>query len=66
MEGDVGGKVESTAVPPIFTSDVMGQQNKRGGITFRAVLVTLHLEFQHWEKRVWKSLSFFRFLWQKK
>ena len=29
----------STAIPPTLTSDVMGQHNKIGGITFRANLI---------------------------
>ena len=29
----------STAIPPIFVSDIMGQHNKMGGITFGAGLI---------------------------
>jgi len=29
----------STALPPPFTSDILGQQNKVGGVTLRPALV---------------------------
>ena len=32
----------STAIPPTLTSDVMGQHNKIGGITFRAALIQIY------------------------
>jgi len=34
----------STAMPPTFASDIMGQHNKIGGIIFRAVLVVSQRE----------------------
>ena len=33
----------STAIPPTPSSDIMGQQNKIGGIAFRAALALRHL-----------------------
>ena len=34
----------STAIPPISTSDIVGQHNKVGGITFGATCVYIHTE----------------------
>jgi len=37
MEWDIGGKVEPfTAISPTSSSDIVGQHNKIGGITFGA------------------------------
>jgi len=35
----------STAIPPTYTSDFVGQHNKMGGVTFRAALIQLLLVF---------------------
>ena len=44
MKCNIDGKVQPfTAIPPTSASDVMGQHDKIGGITFRAALVYYYL-----------------------
>ena len=50
----------SIVTPPTSTSDVMGQHNKLGGITFRATFVFLfRLRFFHWTEswNPWRELD---------
>ena len=54
----------STAIPPISASDVVGQQNKIGGITFGASLIKAILCLTERRRQDWKHILNKQFLMQ--